>query len=242
MDWNTITIKEKDAVLAIISVTIPYFIYWYWAKSEKWDKRLLKKYSKRNYLIQKYFWSRIMGGTVLGGLPLLIFTLFSDLSWKDLGLGFQFSYNFLWALLGLGGLFGLMSYFNAKTKENLASYPQMKVQLWTPKVFAMEYFSWVYYLLGYEFLFRGVMLFALLPLLGYWPTIAINASIYAFAHFPKGRNETLGAIPVGILLSMFCLGFESMWFAWLIHIVMSCSNSWFSFKLQKEMRFYRMKG
>ena len=78
--------------------------------------------------------------------------------------------------------------------------------------------GWAIYLFGYEFLFRGILLFPLAETVGVWPAIAVNIALYSATHIPKGLDETLGAIPLGLVLCWltwrrepFGLRFWCMW-------------------------------
>ena len=46
---------------------------------------------------------------------------------------------------------------NSKGKEHLAIYPQVRMLKWNPIEYLSNIFSWGIYLLGYEFLFRGIL-------------------------------------------------------------------------------------
>ncbi len=73
--------------------------------------------------------------------------------------------------------------------------------------------TWVAYLVGYEFLFRGFLFHATLQVWSLWPAIALNCILYALAHFYKGPGEIIGAIPVGILLCYLTLHTGNIWSA-----------------------------
>ncbi|MFN8134788.1 MAG: CPBP family intramembrane glutamic endopeptidase [Bacteroidales bacterium] len=59
-----------------------------------------------------------------------------------------------------------------------------------------------------------------------WPAIALNTAIYMLVHIPKGIKETLGAIPLGVLLCYLTVQTGSIWIAVMVHIVMALSNEW----------------
>lgn len=90
---------------------------------------------------------------------------------------------------------------------------------------SIYFFSWVIYLIGYEFLFRGVLLFPLYEKFGFWPSIVINVSLYSTTHIPKGLTETIGAIPLGFILCILTIQTESVLIAVVVHVLMAWSNS-----------------
>ncbi|MEZ5021390.1 MAG: CPBP family intramembrane glutamic endopeptidase [Bacteroidales bacterium] len=62
-------------------------------------------------------------------------------------------------------------------------------------------------------LFRGVLLFGLAKPLGPVVATAVNVILYSAAHIPKGKGETLGAIPFGMVLCILTLVSGTIWIA-----------------------------
>ena len=114
--------------------------------------------------------------------------------------------------------------FNAKGKEHLAMYPQVRMSQWNTLEYLSNIASWGLYLLGYEFLFRGILFLGLIPFTGLYPAIAINTILYAAAHLYKGKKETLGSIPLGILLCMITAETNTIWTAFAVHWIMAGNN------------------
>lgn len=165
---------------------------------------------------------------------ILVLAVFKE-SLGDFGLGFEFkqlppwwSYLFIPLILVTG-------YFSSSAPGNLALYPQIRIKSWTPRILTISALSWVLFLVAYEFLFRGFLLGAAMMVMGSWPAIALNCTLYAFAHIYKGPGETFGAIPLGILLCYLTLLTGNIWSAVVIHSVMALSNEWFSIKANPEM-------
>lgn len=77
------------------------------------------------------------------------------------------------------------------------------------------------YLLCYEVYFRGYfLLYALRGEPLFW-VIGYNCVLYAVVHMHKGRQQTLAAIPFGILLCMVTLWTGHIWFAFSIHVMLA---------------------
>jgi len=98
------------------------------------------------------------------------------------------------------------------------------------------------FLVAYEFFFRGFILYASLTVLDPWSAIALNCSLYGFAHFYKGPGETFGAIIVGVLLCYLTIVTGNIWSAVAIHSVMALSNEWFSLRAHPDMKLIRNKA
>jgi len=119
---------------------------------------------------------------------------------------------------------------NSKGKEHLAIYPQVRMLKWNPIEYLSNIFSWGIYLLGYEFLFRGILFLGLIPFVGLYPAIVINTVLYALAHLYKGKKETLGSIPLGIVLCIITAQTETIWTAFAVHWLMATNNFVWSHK------------
>ncbi len=59
--------------------------------------------------------------------------------------------------------------------------------------------SWIFYITGYEMLYRGVFLYSLIPVIGKWEAITVVTSIYFFDHVSKDYYVTLGAFFIGVI-------------------------------------------
>ena len=77
------------------------------------------------------------------------------------------------------------------------------------------------FLVGYEWFFRGVLLFTCVGLFGDITAIIINIVLYAFIHSFNGKKEFLGSIPFGLLLCVFTLWWQSVWPAVILHLLLS---------------------
>ncbi|MEA3462544.1 MAG: type II CAAX endopeptidase family protein [Bacteroidota bacterium] len=182
---------------------------------------------------------RMLGLLLLGIVSALIILLLPDINLKEYGLTFTFHSAPPWWFWVLIPLILIPGYLAAQKPGNLKQYPQIRAPEWTRRTIAISSVSWVLFLVGYEFLFRGFVLHASLELMGPVPAIALNCAIYAFAHFYKGPGEAFGAIPVGILLCYITLITGNFWCAVLLHSVMALSNEWFSLNAHPEMQIVK---
>lgn len=117
----------------------------------------------------------------------------------------------------------------------------MRVGHWTMKTVYLNAGGWLVYLLGYEFLFRGILFFGILPSLGLYGTIAVNTAVYSLAHLEKGPKETLGSIPLGILICLITFETGTIWAAFLIHLFMALSNEYIALYHHPDMHFKKQE-
>src|SRR5690606_30971048 len=120
-----------------------------------------------------------------------------------------------------------LNLFAAGKPSNLLRYPQIRMPHWSDQTFIIAAVGWTLYLFAYEYLFRGILFFGLLPHMGLAATVAINTAIYALVHLPNGAKETIGAIPLGILVCLITFETGSILAAFLIHLTLALSNEFF---------------
>lgn len=80
-----------------------------------------------------------------------------------------------------------------------------------------------FFLLLYEFFFRGVFLFFLIDHTDIGTAVGINIAVYTLVHCYSSRNEIIGTIPFGLLLCMVTLLQHTVWPAVIIHLALSMS-------------------
>lgn len=231
-------IKELDAVVALANVSVGFIMYWFVSQSVIVENYFALRYPKQQ---QVYFvlFQRYIGFLFLGLLPSIITFVALPTSWANYGVKLPESIETLYWILGLAAIIIPLNAWNAKKADNLLMYPQIRANKWTKNTFIQEYTSWIAYLLAYELLFRGFLLFALYRVSGAWVATMVNVALYAIAHIPKGQKEAIGAIPLGLLLCYLTLRTGNIWIAVIVHITLALSNSFFSFLAQPNMKYVK---
>lgn len=102
-----------------------------------------------------------------------------------------------------------------------ARYPDFRVPHATRAQQALSATSWLVYLIGYEALFRGLVLGACIQVAGVGVGVAIHTSLYVLAHLHKDAAETLGCLPMGYLFAYMTLQTGSLWPALLLHVAIA---------------------
>jgi hypothetical protein len=95
------------------------------------------------------------------------------------------------------------------------------------RTFAIYEISYAAYFIGWEYLFRGYLLFSLEKGMG---KLAVFAQMMPFvvAHFGKPEAETFGSIFAGVGLGLLALRTRSFWYGALIHIAVAVSMDCFA--------------
>lgn len=145
-------------------------------------------------------------------IPLLVIVfLFRD---QPRLYGFQFGRwqeGLLWTAVGCAGM-SLILWFLARGGSMQSYYTARAPQ----NPWYLIYITGVD-LLGWEFIWRGFMLFALARLLGVGPAILIQAIPFAFMHLGKPEVETLSTIFGGAAFGFVAWRTNSFVYPFLIH-------------------------
>jgi membrane protease YdiL (CAAX protease family) len=212
-----ISIEGSPIVIGIIG----YVLYFYFLKNKTIRRNVEKLFHPRK---ASFYWIQMTRGIAFISMAILplSFIIFYDISfwspnfaWKNQDSLFTLILTII--LIPLGAI-------NSRTKEHLIQYPQVRMDKWNPLEYIINILSWGIYLLGYEYLFRGILFLGLLPFVSSIQAIAINTTLYALAHLYKGKKETLGSIPLGIILCIITLETKTIWTAFAIHWIMASNN------------------
>lgn len=225
-----------EPVLAIALVTVGFSIYHFYSLSDKVKQGFIKKFGETRGNTRAIWAHRYVGAMTIGVIPAIIMILWLGKSPADYGVAFKNHDISLYWIFGLALIIIPMNFFNSKKEKNLAFYPNVREKEWTKVMVAKNAFTWCAYLFGYEIMFRGLLLFATVPLLGEWPAIILNAALYALVHVPKNLEETIGAVPLGIILCLVTLTTGTIWVAFFVHITLALSNFFFSLRHHPEMK------
>lgn len=235
---------EDDLVtfLPIILTVLFFVIFWFTSKSEKIKAWFYKKYDFDNASVRHITFGRFVGFISMCILPgIICMVCLPEYSLADYGLGYQpetIQFTIFWSFV-LSILVIPLAFVSAQKPKNLVNYPMIRARVWNTKIVILNALGWALYLFGYEFLFRGILLFPLAEHLGVWTAIAINIALYAATHIPKGLEETLGAIPLGLVLCLLTLASGTIWIAFFVHVVMAWTNSFTALKYHPDIHYKR---
>ncbi len=219
---------QMKFIVAILWAVIGFAAYYFLAHKKSASGTVREVVAQRGW-----------GVLFMGIASLLIIFLV----WKETPASFGLGLAFLsppprWSYLTLPVII-IASYFWSASPANLALYPQIRIEKWSGQIVALSAVSWIAFLVAYEFFFRGFLLFASFSVLNPWPAIALNCSLYGFAHFNKGPGETFGAVIAGVLLCYLTLRTGNIWSAVVIHSVIALSTEWFSLRAHPKMELVR---
>lgn len=233
-EWNP---AYSNAFIAIVYTAIGFAAYWFIAESNSIKKNFFNNGNDEQNQVRYVVFQKLVGVLFLGIIPAVYFLSSTEYSLAKLGLQLGDYKHSLMYITGMAVLILIMNYFASSNPKNLERYPQMRLKEWNKKRVAADASSWAAYLLAYEFLFRGVLLFVCVDAFGFWPAVAINLSLYSATHIPKGPGETFGAVVFGLLLCYITVSTQSLATAFFAHLTMALSNEFFSVHHHPEMKF-----
>ncbi len=225
-----------ESVLSIGLTVLCFSIYWFVTMNPKIKTRFFTNQQEEKAWINYVLFQKLTGVLFLGIIPLLVVLTTTDYSASDLGINLKHPLQSLTYIAVIGIMILLLNYFAGKNPERLKDYPQMRIANWTKKILAINVTAWFLYLLAYEVLFRGVLLFLCYDTFGFWPAVSINIGLYATTHIPKGVGETFGTIPYGLVLCFITISTGSILVAFATHLIMALSNDLFSIYHNAEMK------
>lgn len=173
-------------------------------------------------------WMRFIGTAILS-FPLLIFI--TDQSYLF------FHSNHSLVTLILTGIFSLaailLNRMRRITDKDANIYAYLSKSRIDARFVILETCAFVLYLFFYELLFRGLLLFYCIKNYGVVNAVIVNVSIYALSHIQQGVREAFGALAFGLILCIPTIISGNFWSAYVIHLSLALSNSYFITKRHK---------
>jgi membrane protease YdiL (CAAX protease family) len=166
----------------------------------------------------------ILAALFLGIIPLIAARRLTGLSFTELGLGLG-NWRMGLALLGVGiPVAVLAGKIGAAAPAMRAVYPLADLE---SKDFIAYAFMQFLYFGAWEVLFRGVLLFGLRQHVGEGVANTLQTALSVTAHFGRAINETIAALPAGLVFGWVGLRLRSIWYVAVIHWTVGVSLDWF---------------
>lgn len=224
---------------AFFIVNTVLIIHFYLNRSKRIKNYRNKRLGEERSKVRKVIFDKFSGVLLFGIIPGLIALFLYDNKLSFYGISSNYLLQSFWWIMGLTPVIIFLAYINSGKEKNLAVYPQIRKSKWSVNLLIASAFSWILYLVAYEFMFRGFLLFISESYIGFWPAVSVNVLIYSIAHIPKGIKETLGSVPFGILICVITLKTGNLLTPLVLHIIMALSNEWFSLKAHPDMKVIR---
>ncbi len=237
MRLESLTPELNQAVAALLFITVGYLAYYLIAFSDKTRQFFKTHHTFLKNEIMLFLFQKLTGFFFLGLLPgAIFFHLFSLYPERYSFAGIQPDVP-VYVVVIIVMMIVITAALSARKRDVYSRIPHMRLAQWGFKEVVISIGGWALYLLAYEFIFRGLLLFATAKAWGLWPAVLINLFFYAVFHIPNGKQETLAAIPFGLVLCIISLLSGSFWLAFMLHLVLSISAEMFSIHFNPEMQF-----
>lgn len=230
---GNVTNFELTTSIAVSVVAI--LIYLFLFRQLDKIRQKTKGYNNRMFEILKVISQRVAGLVVLGIIPGLVSLFVFSRSLDSYGVNSENLIATMFWVFALSLLIIPVCLVFSKQPSNTKVYPQIRINDWNGAVVWINILSWGIYLVGYEFLFRGFLLFTLLPVFGSFLAVAISTLFYSLAHIPKGIKETIAAVPFGAILCFITLETQNIWAAFFAHLVLALSNDFVAIRAKAGM-------
>lgn len=147
---------------------------------------------------------------LLGVIPAAIVRCVLGAPLVDYGLGVGDVRSTLRITLLLVPVFLLAAFAGSRDPAILTKFPINPRAGESAGMFALHAASYLLFYMGWEFLFRGFLLFGLRPALGDVNAILVQTMASALLHLGGPAAETFGAIPAGVLWGAIALFTRSL--------------------------------
>ncbi len=225
---------ERLIVIVFTSFALAYSGYYLLSHSSRIGKYFITISGPEEGSVRYVVLQRFVMFLGAGVAPALLIRLLVDTPLSEFGLRVVGSPRTALVAAGMTLASAAVSIAAAKSPHKLAVYPQIRRSVWGVRTIAINTATWALYLIAYEAMFRGFMLYALLPF-GVWTSIAVNTSLYVAVHVPKGASEAAGALVYGPLLCLLTLWSGTIWIAFFAHVGLALGNSYSSLAANPAM-------
>jgi membrane protease YdiL (CAAX protease family) len=226
------------AAFAILTVLVLFFLYYYLTAKRVLYKLFLRLCSDSVSKESLEFASVKLAGIILTGLiPCFFFILIVKVIPSGIGFTLGRINHIVLILTCLILITLLVSFLSSKSPEIQKKSPELRIKIWHLRHLLLSSASWLIYIFGYEFFFRGILWFLCYRAFGFWWALAINVLLYSLVHIPKGRLMIIGAVPLGIIFCVLSYTTDSFFPAFLIHAAMAISTELFSVYHNPEFEF-----
>ena len=234
--WDS---SESRISMIILGVILFFYLYYYLAHSSVFKRVAEKRYNHNSQKeLFRFFMQKLTGFVFLGLIPGVLYYLFIDHSLDKFGFSLLKLQSNISIILLLSGIIITILFFSQKANQQRNSL-QINMKEWTPAMFLFNAVGWALYLIGYEFLFRGIFLNECYTTFGFWPAIAINVVVYSAIHMVNGKDQAIGALIFGTIACCLTITRGTLFIPVFMHISLSVFSDYFSIRLNPHLRFVK---
>ena len=209
---------DRKVIVIFLSVAILQTISWYFTSRNFFRINIFPHYQNNSdvYLYEYLYWFTTDFITLFILAILIIkFVIKEDL--KDYGLqAGNYKAGLIISAIFLGVMLVII-WFVSTTPDFAAKYPHLQSTKNSWRDFYIYESGMLLYMIGWEFIWRGFMLFGLKEKFGYY-SVLIQMIPFVILHNGKPIAETFGAIAGGIALGMLAFRTNSIYYCVFSHM------------------------
>ena len=209
---------DRKVIVIFLSVAILQTISWYFTSRNFFRINIFPHYQNNSdvYLYEYLYWFTTDFITLFILAILIIkFVIKEDL--KDYGLqAGDYKAGLIISAIFLGVMLVII-WFVSATPDFAAKYPHLQSTKNSWRDFYIYESGMMLYMIGWEFIWRGFMLFGLKEKFGYY-SVLIQMIPFVILHNGKPIAETFGAIAGGIALGMLAFRTNSIYYCVFSHM------------------------
>jgi membrane protease YdiL (CAAX protease family) len=233
--------SESRISVVIFGVLLFFYLYYYIAHSKFLTHLAKGKYTQKTQKsLFRFFMRKLTGFVFLGMIPGLLYVVFFDSSFGKFGFSFLLLWSNIPVILLLAAIIVFVLFLTRKTNPQGNSL-QIDATEWSWGMFVFNALGWMIYLVAYEFLFRGILLYECFNSFGFWPAIAVNVVVYSAIHMVNGKEQAVGALVFGTIACYFTLTRGTLLIPVFMHITLSVFSDYFSIKFNPALRFVKIR-
>jgi membrane protease YdiL (CAAX protease family) len=223
--------KDYRIIMALLWTTIILFIYFYFGSFSAFEKYFP---NTQDLSYWKIIYHNVMSFVLFFGLGLLFSKFILGNKFREMGLG-KGQHKLGLIMAGIATVIVPLLALSTLLDSGMTStYPLINFATYSQWYYIAGYFlSYLLYYIGWEFLFRSILLFSSEDK-GIWVAILITTMVSALVHssiagFGKPLVETLSSIPAGIIFGWLTIKTRSIWYSLYIHCLVGFLTDIFIF-------------
>jgi membrane protease YdiL (CAAX protease family) len=222
--------------LIILGTLVFFYLYHYTAHSAVMERWIFKNTTGIAAELRLFLFRKLSGFVFLGMMPLMLYSSVTENPVEKFGFTYTHFIGNIFLISGMMALIAVLLFFRHRKNPSLNTL-QIKTNRWNNTLMVFDLLGWSLYLLAYEFLFRGILLFECSNYFGILPAIVINMVIYSAIHMVNGKEQAIGAIFFGAVTCYLTLQMGTILIPLFMHIALSGFSDYFSVRMNPSIHY-----
>lgn len=234
--WQSLTPAQRMAAVVLVAATVFVLVQLQVGSRRFFRLHLAEVVEPENQALAGWAWWFGMQGVTGFVLPVLLLRLAFRQSVREMGLGLG-DWKLAGALaLAYLPLVAIGTWFLSGQADFQLQYPRLRESALDLRVFALYHTLYLFYWLGWEYLWRGFVLFGTVRAVGPVLAIVLQTVPFAILHASKPPAEAYLSILGGLALGALVWRCRSFWIAVPIHAAqMLLLEAWIVLRMRADV-------